>query len=385
MPPTLAIEGHGLVKRYGETTALAGVDICVPTGSVTAVLGPNGAGKTTAVRVLTTLAEPTEGTATVAGYDVARQPTEVRRRIGLAAQDATIDPLLTGRENLVMISELHQLPRKAAKVRATELLAQFSLSDAGDRVTSGYSGGMRRRLDLAATLVARPQVLFLDEPTTGLDPRARNELWAVLDTLVDSGTTILLTTQYLEEADRLADDILVVDHGSVIAQGDARSLKRQIGGDNIGVVVTDPARLDEAAALLGRVAGCDPVVDRPVRSAIAPTSDGVAALAATANAPGRRRHRRRGPRAAPAHPRRGVPHPHREPHRTRRRVRPHPRGGQLMTATTIPSPDGVSPDGRSPDSVGAIDVIDAAPQGDDALHPRRGVVHDMWVIARPRA
>ncbi len=284
MPPTLAIEAHGLVKRYGDTVALAGVDISVPAGTVTGVLGPNGAGKTTAVRLLTTLATPTEGTATVAGFDIARQPTEVRRRIGLAAQDATIDPLLTGRENLVMIGELHQLPRKDAKARAVELLAQFSLTEAANRVTSGYSGGMRRRLDLAATLVARPQVLFLDEPTTGLDPRARNELWAVLDTLVDSGTTVLLTTQYLDEADRLADDILVVDHGTVIAQGDARSLKRQIGGDNIGVVVTDPTRLDEAAALLARVAGCEPVLDRPVRSAVAPTSDGVAALAAAAGA-----------------------------------------------------------------------------------------------------
>ncbi|WCO67457.1 ATP-binding cassette domain-containing protein [Iamia majanohamensis] len=284
MPPSPAIEAHGLVKRYGDTVALAGVDITVPTGTVTAVLGPNGAGKTTAVRLLTTLAEPTEGTAIVAGHDVATAPTEVRRRIGLAAQDATIDPLLTGRENLVMIGELHQLSRREAKGRADELLEQFSLVDAADRVTSGYSGGMRRRLDLAATLVARPQVLFLDEPTTGLDPRARNELWAVLDTLVGSGTTLLLTTQYLEEADRLADDILVVDHGRVIAQGDARSLKRQIGGDNIGLVVADAAHLDLAAQVLARTTGGEPVVDRPVRSATAPTTDGVAALAATANA-----------------------------------------------------------------------------------------------------
>ena len=284
MTPALAIEAHGLVKRYGDTVALAGIDVAVPTGTVTAVLGPNGAGKTTAVRVLTTLAEPTEGTAIVAGHDVALAPTEVRRRIGLAAQDATIDPLLTGRENLVMIGELHQLPRREAKARAAELLDQFSLADAADRVTSGYSGGMRRRLDLAATLVARPQVLFLDEPTTGLDPRARNELWAVLDTLVGGGTTLLLTTQYLEEADRLADDILVVDHGRVIARGDARSLKRQIGGDNIGLVTADPGRLDEAAALLERTTGSSPVLDRPVRAATAPTSDGVAALAAVAQA-----------------------------------------------------------------------------------------------------
>ncbi|MCB0978954.1 MAG: ATP-binding cassette domain-containing protein, partial [Acidimicrobiales bacterium] len=199
MSPSFAVEAVGLVKHYGEKVALDGVDVAVPTGTVTAILGPNGAGKTTTVRILTTLADATSGTAKVAGYDVATQPTEVRRRIGLAAQDATVDPLLTGFENLVMIGELHQLGRSDAKVRAGELLEQFGLADAAKRVTSGYSGGMRRRLDLAATLVARPEVLFLDEPTTGLDPRARNDLWEVLEGLVGSGATILLTTQYLEE------------------------------------------------------------------------------------------------------------------------------------------------------------------------------------------
>jgi ABC-2 type transport system ATP-binding protein len=266
---SLAIEAHGLVKRYGTKTALGGVDISVPTGTVTAVLGPNGAGKTTAVRILTTLSEADEGSATVAGFDVAHQATEVRRRIGLAAQDATVDPLLTGRENLVMIGEL---------------LEQFDLVDAAERVTSGYSGGMRRRLDLAATLVAHPQVLFLDEPTTGLDPRARNELWAVLDTLVGRGTTLLLTTQYLEEADRLADDIIVIDHGRIIARGDARSLKRQVGGDNIGVTLRDPAHLEAAAGLLRGCTDAEPVIDRPGRTVTAPTSDGVTGLAAVANA-----------------------------------------------------------------------------------------------------
>ena len=284
MTESYAIEARGLVKTFGDKIALGGVDVSVPLGTVTAVLGPNGAGKTTAVRILTTLSRADSGTATVAGFDVDRDANEVRRRIGLAAQDATVDPLLTGRENLVMIGELHQMPRREAKVRATELLDQFSLSDAGGRPSGGYSGGMRRRLDLAATLVARPQVLFLDEPTTGLDPRARNELWGVLDTLVGSGTTILLTTQYLEEADRLADDILVVDHGQVIARGDARSLKRQVGGDNVGVTVLDPNRLDDAIAILGRVTGATPVVDRPNRTATAPTSDGVAGLALVANA-----------------------------------------------------------------------------------------------------
>jgi ABC-2 type transport system ATP-binding protein len=284
MTSSLAIEAHGLVKRYGSKTALGGIDISVPTGTVTAVLGPNGAGKTTAVRILTTLSEADEGTATVAGFDVAHAPTEVRRRMGLAAQDATVDPLLTGHENLVMIGELHQLSRAEARQRADELLEQFDLVDAADRVTSGYSGGMRRRLDLAATLVARPQVLFLDEPTTGLDPRARNELWAVLDTLVGRGTTVLLTTQYLEEADRLADDIIVIDHGKIIARGDARSLKRQVGGDNIGITVADPSNLDAAADLLAGCARADVVVDRPLRTVTAPTGDGVAGLAAVANA-----------------------------------------------------------------------------------------------------
>ncbi len=214
------------------------------------MLGPNGAGKTTAVRILTTLTDATAGTATVAGFDVAAQGAEVRRRIGLAAQDATVDHLLTGRENLVMLGELHQLARKVAAARAVELLEDFSLTDAADRQVSGYSGGMRRRLDLAATLVADPEVLFLDEPTTGLDPRARAELWDVLDTLVDRGVTLLLTTQYLEEAERLADDIIVVDHGRIIARGDSRSLKREVGGDHIHVVAVDRSRLDDVRSIV---------------------------------------------------------------------------------------------------------------------------------------
>jgi ABC-2 type transport system ATP-binding protein len=273
-----AVEARGLVKRYGTNTALAGVDLEVPTGTITAVLGPNGAGKTTAVRILTTLSVADEGRATVAGFDVRAQPTEVRRRIGLAAQDTTVDPLLTGRENLTMIGELHQLRRKAAAQRATELLADFSLTDAGDRVTSGYSGGMRRRLDLAATLVAHPEVLFLDEPTTGLDPRARAELWTVIDTLVDRGTTVLLTTQYLEEAERLADDIIVVDHGRIIARGDARKLKREVGGDHVHVVVSESGQVDEAARLIARVTGTEPEVDPSTRSVTAPTSQGIARI-----------------------------------------------------------------------------------------------------------
>jgi len=284
MSSSLAIDAHGLVKRFGDKTALGGVDVAVPTGTVTSILGPNGAGKTTTVRILTTLSLADEGTASVAGFDVRTHPTEVRRRIGLAAQDATVDPLLTGRENLVMIGQLQQLSRNDAKLRADALLEQFNLADAGDKVVGEYSGGMRRRLDLSTTLIADPQILFLDEPTTGLDPRARAELWDVLDTLTEGGTTILLTTQYLEEADRLADDILVVDHGKVIAQGDARSLKRQVGGDNIGVTVSDAARLDEAAEILGRITGSQPALDRPIRSAVAPAPDGVASLGRVADA-----------------------------------------------------------------------------------------------------
>ena len=277
-----AVSAEGLVKRYDTTTALAGIDLEVPTGTVTAVLGPNGAGKTTAVRILATLTEADEGHARVAGFDVRAQPKEVRRRIGLTAQDATVDPLLTGRENLVMLGELHQLRRRDAIRRATELLTEFSLDEAADRPTSGYSGGMRRRLDLAATLVARPQVLFLDEPTTGLDPRGRAELWAVLETLLQGGATILLTTQYLEEAERLADDIIVIDRGRVIARGDARKLKREVGSDQIQVVVVEVGQLDEATRIVAEATGGKPNVDPAGRSVTVPTSDGVQGLVAVA-------------------------------------------------------------------------------------------------------
>jgi ABC-2 type transport system ATP-binding protein len=289
-----AIEAHGLVKRYGDKRALDGVDLAVARGAVCALLGPNGAGKTTAVRVLTTLTTPDAGTATVAGHDVFGDPVSVRRAMGLAAQDATVDGLLTGHENLTMIGELHHLGRTRARARATTLLEQFSLADASDKLAKEYSGGMRRRLDLAATLVAEPEVLFLDEPTTGLDPRARNDLWDVLDELVAGGATILLTTQYLEEADRLADDIVVVDHGRVIARGDARSLKRQVGGDQLRVVVARREDLQEVTAIVERIAGVTPTVDAGARSVLAPSIDGrsdgggggVAAVGALADALG---------------------------------------------------------------------------------------------------
>jgi ABC-2 type transport system ATP-binding protein len=278
----LAIEAYGLVKRYGNNAALDGVDLDVARGSVCALLGPNGAGKTTAVRVLTTLTEPDAGTARVAGHDIASDPVEVRRSIGLAAQDATVDGLLTGHENLTMIGELHHLGRRRARRRADELLEQFTLTDARDRLAREYSGGMRRRLDLAATLVAAPEVLFLDEPTTGLDPRARNDLWDVLEHLVDGGATLLLTTQYLEEADRLADDIVVVDHGRVIARGDARSLKRQAGGDHLHVVCADRADVAAVAEIVARFASGAPVVDD--RAVTAPAEGGVDAIARLAQA-----------------------------------------------------------------------------------------------------
>jgi ABC-2 type transport system ATP-binding protein len=274
-----AIQARGLVKRYGDKVALAGVDLQVRRGQVCGLLGPNGAGKTTAVRILTTLTRPDAGTATVAGIDVRSDPIGVRAALGLAAQDATVDGKLTGRENLVLIGELHHLGRRAAKARAAELLEQFSLTDAADRRAEHYSGGMRRRLDLAATLVARPPVLFLDEPTTGLDPRARLELWEVLDQLVAGGSTILLTTQYLEEADRLADEIVVVDHGRVIARGDSRSLKRQVGGDQLHVVVTHDVDLPGAVLAVERVTGGAAKVDAATRSVTAPVDGGPAAVA----------------------------------------------------------------------------------------------------------
>jgi ABC-2 type transport system ATP-binding protein len=276
------IEATNLTKRYGGIGALCSIDLMVPAGSVCGLLGPNGAGKTTAVRILTTLTRADGGSARVAGFDVATQAMDVRRRIGLASQDATVDGLLSGRQNLVMVGELHHLTRRAARRRADELLEQFSLAEAGDRLVREYSGGMRRRLDLAATLVPAPDVLFLDEPTTGLDPRARNELWAVLETLVDAGTTLLLTTKYLEEADRLANEIVVIDHGTVLARGDARTLKRDVSGDQLVVIPLAADDLPAAAAILERATGTRAAVDVAARSATAPTGAGVAALAAVA-------------------------------------------------------------------------------------------------------
>ncbi|GAB2867126.1 daunorubicin resistance protein DrrA family ABC transporter ATP-binding protein [Actinocorallia aurea] len=245
---------EGLHKRYGDTHALRGLDLEVGRGRVCGVLGPNGAGKSTAVRILATLADPTEGRARVAGFDVVKEAPEVRKRIGLAGQAAAVDGHLSGRENLVMFGRFHHLGRRAARRRADELLARFGLAEAADRPVSGYSGGMRRRLDLIASLVVRPEVLFLDEPTTGLDPRSRGEIWDAVRDLVAEGTTILLTTQYLDEADRLADDIAVIDHGRVIARGTPDVLKAEIG-TRLDVALAEPADTARAAALLAAWAG----------------------------------------------------------------------------------------------------------------------------------
>ncbi|MBY5162808.1 ATP-binding cassette domain-containing protein [Salsipaludibacter albus] len=250
-----AVEAHGLVKRFGETTALDGFDLEVPTGTVLGLLGPNGAGKTTAVHILTTLSRADEGTARVAGFDVATEGARIRSRIGLTGQFAAIDEHLTGRENLVMVAQLSGLPRDVARGRADDLLDRFGLSDAGGRAARGYSGGMRRRLDLAASLVTSPEVVFLDEPTTGLDPSSRFALWEVIREVVALGTSVLLTTQYLEEADELADDILVMNHGRGIAQGTAAELKDRVGGETIVVELSDPTALDRASDALRDIAG----------------------------------------------------------------------------------------------------------------------------------
>src|SRR5215469_16965426 len=254
MADELMIQAEGLKKRYGETQALDGVDFVVPAGTILGLLGPNGAGKTTAVRILTTLALPDAGTATVAGIDVVKHPGEVRRQIGVAAQDATLDPLLTGRQNLVLVGELSDMGRSAARARASELLAQFELTDAADRVLKGYSGGMRRRLDLAASMMTRPPVLFLDEPTTGLDPTSRSRVWDAIRGLVDEGVTVLLTTQYLDEADQLADRIAVVDHGRVIADGTPLELKEASRSAHLAVTLARP-HPDAVAAIVPLVAG----------------------------------------------------------------------------------------------------------------------------------
>jgi ABC-2 type transport system ATP-binding protein len=259
-----AIEAEGLVKSYGDVRALDGVDLTVPAGTVLGLLGPNGAGKTTAVRILTTLLPADGGTARVAGLDVAREAPALRRKIGLAGQYAAVDENLTGAENLTMVGQLYHLPKGEPKARAAELLERFDLADAGSRLVRTYSGGMRRRLDLAAALVARPPVIFLDEPTTGLDPRSRIGLWETIEGRVAEGTTVLLTTQYLDEADRLADRISVIDRGTVIAEGTSDELKDQVGGEALEVTLEDAGQAEAAIEALREVCSAPPERDGAV-------------------------------------------------------------------------------------------------------------------------
>jgi ABC-2 type transport system ATP-binding protein len=272
------IEATGLVKRYKNVTALDGLDLVVPEGIVMGLLGPNGAGKTTAVSILSTLLEPDEGTAIVAGANVRTDPKSVRRLIGLSGQYAAVDEHLTGFENLDMIGRLYHLGRATARVRARELLDRFDLTEAGDRPVKTYSGGMRRRLDLAGALVAEPPVLFLDEPSSGLDPRSRVDLWDVIRELVGKGTTLLLTTQYLEEADQLADDIVVIDHGREIAHGTSDQLKTQVGGERIEVTVTETDQVATAKEVLAGFAVGDIHIDHHSRGLTAPISGGATTL-----------------------------------------------------------------------------------------------------------
>lgn len=274
------IEVEAVAKRFRATQALDGVSLAVPKGTVLALLGPNGAGKTTLVRILATLLRPDSGRAQVAGLDVVSDAGRLRSIIGLAGQYAAVDELLTGRENLELIGLWYHLTKEEYRRRAEEVLERFSLIEAGDRLVKTYSGGMRRRLDIGASLIARPPVLFLDEPTTGLDPRTRNDLWQFIEELVTAGTTVLLTTQYMEEAERLANRIVVLDGGRVIAAGTSEQLKDQLGGDRLEARVANPADIERAAALLGEVAASAPRVDPDQQRVSVATKGGTALLVA---------------------------------------------------------------------------------------------------------
>jgi ABC-2 type transport system ATP-binding protein len=279
----MMIEVDGVTKRFGANMALAGVDLSAAKGTVLALLGPNGAGKTTLVRVLTTLLKPDSGTARVAGYDVVREAEPLRSAIGLAGQYAAVDEMLTGRENLELVGLWYHLDKREYRRRAQEVLDRFSLTAAGDRLVKTYSGGMRRRLDIGASLIARPTVLFLDEPTTGLDPRTRNDVWEFVEELVAAGTTVLLTTQYMEEAEHLAHRICVIDAGCVIAEGTAEELKERMGGDTLEARVADQADLRRAAALLTDVAGTKARTDTDQRRVSVAAKGGTSLLIAAGN------------------------------------------------------------------------------------------------------
>jgi ABC-2 type transport system ATP-binding protein len=274
----LAIVAEGLRKRYSDTNALDGFDLAVPPGAVCGLLGPNGAGKTTAVRILATLLRPDEGSARVAGFDVRKQAEQVRYRIGLVGQHPAVDDDLSGYQNLVMFGRLFHLDARRARGRATELLGRFGLADTGRKPVKAYSGGMRRRLDLAASMILAPAVLFLDEPTTGLDPRGRNEVWQAVRDLARLGTTVLLTTQYLDEADQLSSQISVIEAGRVIAEGTPAALKSTIGGDRIDVVLHDADGLPTAASAVGRLLRAEVTVDRDNRQISVRVTDRAAAL-----------------------------------------------------------------------------------------------------------
>jgi ABC-2 type transport system ATP-binding protein len=277
---TSTVVAEGLVKRFGQTTALDRFDLEVRRGSVCGLLGPNGAGKTTAVRILATLLRPDAGRAEIAGFDVVRQAGKVRQRIGLVGQNAAVDEVLSGRQNLVMFGRLFHLGVANARRRADELLDVFGLGDAGTKPVKQYSGGMRRRLDLAASLILAPEVLFLDEPTTGLDPRGRSEVWASIRGLVAGGTTVVLTTQYLDEADQLTDRICVIDSGTVIAEGTPNELKSRLGGDRVDLLLHRAEDLPAAAALVERAAGATADTDTDLRRISAPVTDRMAAMSA---------------------------------------------------------------------------------------------------------
>lgn len=281
---TLAIQARGLVKHFGEVKALNGIDLDVEQGKVVGLLGPNGSGKTTTVRILSTLLRPDAGTATIGGHDVVDSPDEVRQLIGLTGQYAAVDQYLTGRENLELFGRLFHLSKKDAASRADELLHRFDLTEAADRGIKGYSGGMRRRLDLAASLIGNPAVLFLDEPTTGLDPRSRQGMWEVIEKLVREGTTVLLTTQYLEEADQLASRIVVLDHGKVIAEGTSNSLKTQVGGDRVEIAISNSSDADRVATALQSIASGPITTDQISLKILVPVTGGSTAIVAAVRA-----------------------------------------------------------------------------------------------------